>query len=141
MLYTLALNLFVMLLKNQPPIHRRAISLTPLIDVVFILLLFFMLSSTFTQWRHIDVSATTASVTETKPIRQLTLLSEEGMYELEGQRYLMADIERMRNLVAAKTDAIYVINVEAGLRTQSMISLLDQLKKAGAETVTLTGVN
>lgn len=38
-----------------PP--RRRISLTPLIDVVFLLLVFFMLSSSFIHWRRVDLQA------------------------------------------------------------------------------------
>ncbi len=39
--------------------HRR-ISLTPLIDVVFLLLVFFMLSSSFIRWRQVDLHAGTS---------------------------------------------------------------------------------
>ena len=38
------------------PRRGRLISLTPLIDVVFILLVFFMLASNFSNWRSIDLS-------------------------------------------------------------------------------------
>ena len=37
--------------------RRPLISLTPLIDVVFILLVFFMLASSFLDWRSIDLNA------------------------------------------------------------------------------------
>src|SRR5690606_18422295 len=37
--------------------RRSTISLTPLIDVVFILLVFFMLASSFLDWRAIDLRA------------------------------------------------------------------------------------
>ena len=43
---------------GQPQGRRRPlISLTPLIDVVFILLVFFMLASSFLDWRSIDLNA------------------------------------------------------------------------------------
>ncbi|MBK6278385.1 MAG: biopolymer transporter ExbD [Gammaproteobacteria bacterium] len=44
-----------MLLRLDPPCPRSRISLTALIDVVFILLLFFMLTTQFTRWRSLDV--------------------------------------------------------------------------------------
>jgi biopolymer transport protein ExbD len=40
------------LAAKQPP-RRAVVSLTPLIDVVFILLVFFMLASSFVKWRAI----------------------------------------------------------------------------------------
>ncbi|MBO8087018.1 MAG: biopolymer transporter ExbD, partial [Marichromatium sp.] len=43
-------------------VRRNPISLTPLIDVVFILLLFFMLASHFDQWRALALDARGAKV-------------------------------------------------------------------------------
>jgi len=129
-----------MLLKADKPVHRRAISLTPLIDVVFILLLFFMLSSTFTQWRQIDVSAPTEASSDTKTQRILTLTSDQGVFTLNGTQYDSQNEAALKALVSADVDAVYVIKVEPGLRTQSMINLLDALKQAGANNVSLAGV-
>lgn len=39
------------------PVRRRALSMTSLIDVIFLLLLFFMLSSTFTRFAEIELAA------------------------------------------------------------------------------------
>lgn len=130
-----------MLLKKEQAIHRRAISLTPLIDVVFILLLFFMLSSTFIQWRQIDISAPSEAEAETKTQRIIKLVSDAGEFTFEGARFSADDLTAVSGLVAQDKEAIYVIQVEAGLRTQSMINLLDVFKQAGAKSVTLSGVN
>jgi biopolymer transport protein ExbD len=129
-----------MLLKADKPVHRRAISLTPLIDVVFILLLFFMLSSTFIQWRQVDVSAPTEASSDTKTQRILTLKSDGGLFTLDGTQYDSHNPAALKALVVQDIDAIYVIKVEPGLRTQSMINLLDALKQAGADNVSLAGV-
>jgi biopolymer transport protein ExbD len=45
-----------MILIPTPVARRRRIPLTPLIDVIFILIMFFLLSSTFGTWRPLDVS-------------------------------------------------------------------------------------
>lgn len=129
-----------MLLKADKPVHRRAISLTPLIDVVFILLLFFMLSSTFIQWRQIDVSAPTEASSDTKTQRILTLASDQGKFTFEGTQYDSQNLAALTALVLQDVEAVYVIKVEPGLRTQSMIDLLDALKQAGATNVSLAGV-
>ncbi|WP_438971481.1 ExbD/TolR family protein [Methylophaga sp.] len=130
-----------MLLNTEQPVHRRAISLTPLIDVVFILLLFFMLSSTFIQWRQIDISAPSEGETEIKSQRFIKLISDDGDFIFQGRKFSSANFEAVSRLVANDNEAIYVIEVEAGIRTQSMVSLLDTLKRAGANSVTLSGVN
>lgn len=130
-----------MLLKSEQPVHRRAISLTPLIDVVFILLLFFMLSSTFIQWRQIDVSAPSESDTEVKTQRIIKLISDDGQFIVDGNTFSSTDKQAVTRLIAEDKQAVYVIQVAAGLRTQSMINLLDSFKQAGAASVTLSGVN
>jgi biopolymer transport protein ExbD len=45
-----------MMLISAPVARRRRIPLTPLIDVIFILIMFFLLSSTFGVWRPLSVS-------------------------------------------------------------------------------------
>lgn len=130
-----------MLLNTDQAPHRRAISLTPLIDVVFILLLFFMLSSTFTQWRQIDVSAPTEADVELKTQRVIKLISNDGKFTFQGQTYSAENNGSVERLVAEDKEAVYIIQVEAGLRTQSMIDLLDSFKQAGAVSVTLSGIN
>lgn len=130
-----------MLLNTEQPVHRRAISLTPLIDVVFILLLFFMLSSTFTQWRQIDISAPSEADIDVKAQRIIKLVNDDGKFTFEGKTFSANDIAAVSGLVAQDDEAVYIIQVQAGLRTQSMINLLDTFKQAGADSVTLSGVN
>ncbi|WP_019627285.1 biopolymer transporter ExbD [Thioalkalivibrio sp. ALJT] len=45
------------MLDTSRPRRRNLISLTPLIDVVFILLVFFMLASSFLEWRAVQLEA------------------------------------------------------------------------------------
>jgi biopolymer transport protein ExbD len=130
-----------MLLDLEAPKRRVSISLTPLIDVVFILLLFFMLSSSFIQWRSITVSAPSSTVNDQSvDIIVVRLLSADGRFEMEGKQYSQQDMSSLKGFIQLHPDAVYAIEVEAGLDTQSMISLLDKLKTAGARQVSLAGV-
>jgi biopolymer transport protein ExbD len=56
-------------LNLSQPKRKNAISLTPLIDVVFILLLFFMLTSTFVPWRLVDTPLSVAA-DQQKPLEE-----------------------------------------------------------------------
>jgi biopolymer transport protein ExbD len=49
-------KLALMLLIRKPIGKKKRIPLTPLIDVIFILVMFFLLSSTFGIWRPLEVS-------------------------------------------------------------------------------------
>ncbi|SIS42328.1 ExbD/TolR family protein [Neptunomonas antarctica] len=129
-----------MQLDLQPVRRRQAISLTPLIDVVFILLLFFMLSSSFMQWRQIDLSAAQASNNTSSEVHRLRLISDQGLIEHGGQRYQMQDAVALHALVLDAPEAVFAIEVAPGVMTQTMITLLDNLKQAGAQHVSLAGV-
>ena len=58
------------MVRNRP-FQRRKLSLTSLIDVIFLLLLFFMLSSTFSQFSEVDLGTAGAgqgAASEARPV-------------------------------------------------------------------------
>lgn len=76
------------------------INLTPLIDVVFLLLIFFMVSTTFTREAHLSIDLPEA---EGKPVEEVDkqieiLVDESGGYRVNG--VALVD-NRMRTLQAA----------------------------------------
>jgi len=117
------------------------VSLTPLIDVVFILLLFFLLSSTFTQWRELNVATPgKTDSSEAKTLMKVQLISSQGEIRVEGQRYTSADAAGLRELVSAHPDTVFAIDADDGLTTQAMITLADRLQQAGARQLSLAGI-
>lgn len=119
------------------------ISLTPLIDVVFILLLFFMLSSSFMQWRQLDLPIPSAVQGESKEVIVVHLLDNEGSIAIGDDRLSLGQpgrlSARLSELVSAQP-GIYGIDVAEGVNTQSLVRLVDALKLAGAHNVSLGGV-
>ena len=116
------------------------ISLTPLIDVVFILLLFFMLSSNFTRWHQINVQSATSSESQTLELRIVKIESNQGELSFKGRRLVINDANAIQQLVAENKQATFVITVVEGIKIQVMVTLLDQLKQAGATRVSLAGL-
>lgn len=129
-----------MLLETLYQRRRKMISLTPLIDVVFILLLFFMLSSNFTRWHQINVQSATSSESQTPELRILKIESNQGEFSFNGRRLLMNDANSIQKFVAENTQATFVITVVEGIKIQVMVNLLDQLKRSGATRVSLAGL-
>ncbi|WP_413699596.1 ExbD/TolR family protein [Psychromonas sp. KJ10-10] len=125
---------------NLNPVKRKqAISLTPLIDVVFILLLFFMLSSSFTQWRAIQLPASTTAQETVDNFVHVLLHSQGKEFSVADKRYSSTDTQALADLVAMQPEAIFVLEVEEQVSTQSLITLLDKLKQNGAKQVSLAG--
>ncbi|MGX1197576.1 ExbD/TolR family protein [Parvibaculum sp. MBR-TMA-1.3b-4.2] len=110
--------------------HAR-ISLTPLIDVIFILLIFFMLASRLSAWQDIDISIASDSGTPqqmTGDLHRVSLLGDGGML-LDGDA-LSADMLVAR-LKALPKDARLVVDPAAGVTLENAVRVLDMASGAG----------
>jgi biopolymer transport protein ExbD len=120
--------------------RRRAVSLTPLIDVVFILLLFFMLSSSFIQHRQINLPMATASQSDPQLITRVQLLDNLGRILVDGVSIDSENMQELTHLIQRSEGAAFALSAEPQVSTQALIRLLDQLHNAGADKVSLSGV-
>lgn len=69
----------------RPKPRRQLISLTPLIDVVFILLIFFMLASSFLNWHHVDLKLAGSGTSSKDPQEVLAVsIDEDGSVRLDN---------------------------------------------------------
>ena len=126
--------------------REPGIEITPLIDVVFLLLIFFMVSSNFVQNRviHVSLPESDSALAGSGEILQITVTSA-GDYWVAGQD-LGRDIE---SLVAAVDDYARVLTVDqlaaqsveiradADATHQSVIRVLDACATAGFVKVSL----
>jgi len=118
--------------------RRRGVRLAPLIDVVFILLLFFMLTNGFVPWRQIDVTfPTSGEPVETKELLVVQVVDEGRAILIEGNRYLIDDASALAALVAETPEAVFAVRGFAGMRTQTLVDVVDRLRQAGAVQVSL----
>ena len=94
------------------------INLTPLIDVVFLLLIFFMVSTTFTRETQlsIDLPEAEGQVKDSTQEQIEILIDESGRYRVNGRGLVDA---RMRTLQAA------IYKISAGDTTMPMIITAD----------------
>ncbi len=117
--------------------RRRRLSLTSLIDVIFLLLLFFMLSSTFSRFSEVELVAAgagpTAAAPETRPLflklradglrvnaRDTTLQAlPAALAELSGPGPGQALVSTARDVTAQRlTDLLLVLRTVEGLKIQ-----------------------
>lgn len=118
--------------------RRRPISLTPLIDVVFILLMFFMLTSTFTRWKAVDLRLPIASSDAGPKKPQALLLHTDGSLSLRGRPFQLPDPDAKAALSAALDPARpVVVFPESDTRVQTIISTFERLTAAGVSGAVL----
>lgn len=115
----------------------EGVNLTPLIDVVFLLLIFFMVSTTFTKESHLTVNLPEA---DGKPlateIEQLDVVVDaKGGYIVNGKRLINTSIDTLRAAIDAiasdNTDIPFVITGDANASYQSIVSVMDLAGKMG----------
>ena len=116
-------------LADQLPKRRQLISLTPLIDVVFILLVFFMLASNFLEWQSVLLD--TASLGESPSVGAISppilRISEQGL-ELNGRSVSYAELNnRLRALLQANAEEVVVVQPTGNTSIQSVLKVIDQL--------------
>ena len=119
--------------------RRALISLTPLIDVVFILLVFFMLASSFLDWRSI-VLAPPAKTAQRGGLEGALLVEvrDGGVLRISGQRVQLAELgDRVRSRLAEKPDQRVVVRPAKTVDLQAVVAVLDSLSGAGARTISL----
>ena len=128
-------------IEAPPPRRRALISLTPLIDVVFILLVFFMLASSFLDWRLLPLhaaSGTAPAAAEQAPLR--VHVAADGGIRLQDRAVEPGGLARAlgARLAEAPGRAV-VVQPEGDLPLQRLVAVLDQVRAAGASQVTLAG--
>ncbi|RLU00622.1 ExbD/TolR family protein [Ketobacter sp.] len=122
--------------------RRRAINLTALIDVVFILLMFFMLTSSFQQWGTLSLQPVVSSPSEAPSEPLLVTLSEHGALALNGQGRRLADFRLLDSQHQDWFDPQQAVIVlpEAAVPVQDVIELLDRIRSLGVPSVNYGGV-
>lgn len=122
--------------------HQRQVlkvPLTPLIDVVFILLLFFMLSSTFVRYHHIEFksASSTGSKGDQESVR--LILREEGKVTVDGVSFSF-DLPLFAVKIGdwKSTSRKIIVTPEANVDIQTVVELLDRLRDSGINALKLS---
>lgn len=118
----------------------RLISLTPLIDVVFILLVFFMLASSYLDWRSVDLTVSSGLGAATSAQRAILIsLRTDGSIAVGSKPVAK---QTLRSVMTAKLaenrDQRVVIRSDPGVPLQRAVDTLDLLRAIGATKVSLS---
>lgn len=123
------------------PRRRSVISLTPLIDVVFILLLFFMLASNFSQERSVAWTSVSdgGNQAEVLPLASSRVyLQVAGQFVLDGvtmpQPSMLKEL-RARQIQNPLHTAI--VSVSEDVDVQTLLDLIARIKQTGIEKVVM----
>ncbi|MFK8066666.1 MAG: ExbD/TolR family protein [Gammaproteobacteria bacterium] len=111
------------------------LNLTPLIDVVFLLLIFFMVSTTFVKESEIKLDlpeATTAAAPSTKEAIKISI-DAKGNYFLNGEPLINTQAETVEKAIKLAAgdnkEPTIVINADKQATHQSVVAVLDAARR------------
>lgn len=118
---------------------EAGIDLAPLIDMVFILLIFFMVSTRFVQELEIDLERPGAASGEAVDARTLRVVIDAGtQVYVEGQpvnRWMVRT--RVGDLLRAAPDRPVLVVADRRVDTGTLVQVVDECRRAGARDVGL----
>jgi len=125
-------------LNFQPQKREEVdVNLTPLIDVVFLLLIFFMVSTTFKDQSEIEIRLPTAS----EEPKEMTLESIEVTIDAQGQFYVnsrplvntqLETLKRaLQEIAGDEDDPMVIVKADAMTPHQAVITAMDASRQLG----------
>lgn len=124
---------------NLRPRRRRStgVDITPLIDVVFLLLIFFMVSTTFereTQIR-VDLPEATGESKKERPAELDITIDRHGIFYVDKMEVVNTEIETLKKAISRavgdKRDLPVIINADAMTPHQAVMTAMDAASQLG----------
>ena len=124
------------------------VNLTSLIDVVLLLLIFFMVSTSFVKQSQISIrlpeAESSAIVEETADFIDV-MITEQGTYLVDGRELINNRPETIRNALlkisGGNTDLPLTISADANARHQFVVTAMDVAGKLGFVKISIATVN
>ena len=119
--------------------EEAGIDLTPMLDIVFIMLIFFIVTSSFIKESGISVERPSAASAAEQPKGNILIaVSADGEIWIDRKqvdiRAVRAAVERLR---VDQPDSTVVVQADKDARSGLVIRVMDQAKLAGVEAVAL----
>ncbi len=121
-----------------------SVNLTPLIDVVFLLLIFFMVSTTFSRETHlsVDLPESSGKILEKQVEHIEIIVSKEGEFAINGKVLVNARLETLKNALAevSKGDSQLPLVITADAKTpyQAVVTAMDAAGQLGFVNLSMT---
>ena len=114
------------------------VDISPLIDCVFILLIFFIVTTTFVEETGVEVDKPqAASSVRLEKTSILLALTDKGEVVYGGREIGISGVQQLIKRMLQKEDVPVVIQADAGAQSGLLVRIIDEAKLAGASKVSL----
>ena len=123
------------------------INLIPLIDVLLVILIFLMVTTTYARFSELKINLPTsgAEQTPTKPRQIEVTVDESGNYQIDTTTLAQASVDvlaqTLKRAAGSDTEAVVVINADAKATHQSVINVMEAARQVGMSRITFATQN
>ena len=119
-----------------------ALNLTPLIDIVFLLLIFFMVTTSFSRETRLLVSLPEASGSAENATESIeVLVDKEGGYAINGRRLVNAEVDSLVRGLELESGGdislLVVLVADAEVQHQSVVTAMEAIGLAGFASLSI----
>jgi len=134
---------------NLRPGHEKEpmeVNLTPLIDVVFLLLIFFMVSTTFDQQAQLKVQLPEASAkTERKPVEAMIIsIDAKGQYYINDKQLVNTTSQTLKQAIIKTVnnnmEMPVILKADAQTPHQAVVRAMDAVAQTGLTRLSIATV-
>jgi biopolymer transport protein ExbD len=127
---------------RRPRPEEPEINLIPFIDVLLVILIFLMLSTTYSKFTELQVSlpVADADLAKDRPQEIIVAVAADGRYAIDRRPVQGRSVEALASELAAiaggSKDMILIISADATAAHQSVINVMDAARRAGLSKLT-----
>ena len=113
------------------------INLIPFIDVLLVVLIFLMLSTTYARFTELQVNlpSADAEASKARPGEIIVAVSNDGRYAINGKAVDGRSVDRLSaeliSAAAGRPDTVVIISADALTAHQAVVNVLDAARRAG----------
>ena len=129
----------------RPAVDEVSVNMAPLIDVVFLLLIFFMVSTTFNKERELvlDLPKAVAKEVPAEAVEAIEIeIDAQGNYAINGRELVNRDPDTIRRaldkMTANAKDQPVIIAADAEASYQSVVTVMDVCGQLGLAHLRMT---
>ncbi|MDX9842297.1 MAG: biopolymer transporter ExbD [Aquabacterium sp.] len=127
--------------RRRPP-EDPEINLIPFIDVLLVILIFLMLTTTYSKISELKINLPTANAqaSKSRPAEIVVLVAADGRYMVNQRMLAGRGIETLAASLAQAAgnakDTVIIINADAQASHQSVINVMDAARRVGLTQLT-----
>ncbi len=120
---------------------EAGIDMSPLIDCVFILLIFFIVTTVFVEETGVEVDKPqAASAAQLEKTSILIALTSKGEVVYGGREIGVSGVQPLVKRMLQKENVPVIIQADAASQSGLLVRIIDEAKLAGAEKVSLASL-